>query len=1147
MKKLFLLLGLVLLLLSSFAIAQIPQPDFWADLKSDYDDKTGNYSTSSSNPPSCSGSSCAFDGINEYVNTTLKSTTELTFGCWVNSADWHSSGTNFKFAFGSSTTTPGTNAFGIYSWVSNPADLVGQIRTGGVPTSYTAIDTTPAVDEWHLYVLRYNKTGSQVCLFYDTDKTCTATASDNLAMDSTIDIGGLTDGNFYFNGSLTNCFAYFDSSNIGDDALEEIYNAGETSTYFDLFLRESNLNLLNQYNDNFINNFTAEISSYQDFNSSPEGLVLNLHLDQNSATQEDSSGNGNDGTVSGATVTSDGRFGRAYDFDGVDDYINLDTCDNNNFCLQNISISCWFKTSDLGTTKEQSLCANIGSRFYLGINVDETGTSCSTDDVCGIYYNGTDFRDVDAGIILSEDVWYNVVYTRDQNTNLVSLYIDGDLKDTSTMIGDIEYLTSRDVRIGNNNFNTNNFNGTIDEVRVYNRSLSQDEISALYRMQSNYIQFKYNESTINNTIVLPFNKTLNISVFNISQNTYFNRSINNFLSNTSINLSSYQSKVQFVAKEIISNSSISSFNLTIGSFTNTTTTGTLDTYLDANTYSLEGESTGYNYLVPKNYTAVAFTSSSDTVYFANILFNITAYDVNDSTQINSFWTEIYQGNTLVLNQSTTNGNNEIYLPSGTYNISVKAEDYLYNYTFEKSASENLVLNLSSVFNRLEFLNENSELPIEGATITITYPDTNTEVLTTNSSGRVLFRSDTYGEQVGNYTITFEYPAGFISPVTFTRQINRSTPPLNEIFEMSVTNINVNIYDRETGELLNKTVEINILNLINDTTDNGTIMFQNTSIAIGEYVIQAISDGYATEQLTFDYTGQENVTINFYLLNLTGSNTGTLFANVIDEFYRIIQDARIELMQYDESTKSFIKVSECQSNTNGECAFFIELNVKTYYLKASKTIDGSFFSTESNQEIIKTDEETRQLFLRLTSVFEQLTVDNLVATINETFLNNISTIYLSFSTVDNSAVEVCVEYFRVFPNYRTSVYKQCVESSSSYSSTPVLLNRTFDYEALVYINNPYNVLARYSYPSELSFESLLQLNGYGKYMVLFLWALLLSFAMYAKNINIFCFGGIILSWIEYFFLFNFIMVEASVFKTIILFMVYYIARRKEELG
>ena len=56
----------------------------------------------------------------------------------------------------------------------------------------------------------------------------------------------------------------------------------------------------------------------------PANLVLGLGLDEGSGTRlSDRSGSGNTGTISGATWTTQGKFGSALSFDGVNDWVTV--------------------------------------------------------------------------------------------------------------------------------------------------------------------------------------------------------------------------------------------------------------------------------------------------------------------------------------------------------------------------------------------------------------------------------------------------------------------------------------------------------------------------------------------------------------------------------------------------------------------------------------------------------------------------------------------------------------------------------------------------------------------------------------------------------------------------------------------------------
>jgi len=82
---------------------------------------------------------------------------------------------------------------------------------------------------------------------------------------------------------------------------------------------------------------------------SDDGLVAEWHFDEGyGSVLKDSSGNGNDGTIYGATWV-DGKFGKALSFDGVDDYVD---CGNDrifDFGTNTFTIETWVKTIDKTT------------------------------------------------------------------------------------------------------------------------------------------------------------------------------------------------------------------------------------------------------------------------------------------------------------------------------------------------------------------------------------------------------------------------------------------------------------------------------------------------------------------------------------------------------------------------------------------------------------------------------------------------------------------------------------------------------------------------------------------------------------------------------------------------------------------------------
>jgi hypothetical protein len=190
----------------------------------------------------------------------------------------------------------------------------------------------------------------------------------------------------------------------------------------------------------------------------------------------DESGNGNNGAVYGATLTTD-RFGNAnsaYSFDG-NDYIVI--ADSDSLDVDNaISIVAWAKTSSNSYDQmilEKGRWDNWGNGEY-GLLINEWPTYAGKGRF-QIYEAAPSC--VDSLYPINDGEWHFIVGTWDGNR--LSIYVDGQLSNnvnsTGILTKDDEYLTIGS-RYGYEDF----FQGKIDDIRIYNRALSVAEIQELY-------------------------------------------------------------------------------------------------------------------------------------------------------------------------------------------------------------------------------------------------------------------------------------------------------------------------------------------------------------------------------------------------------------------------------------------------------------------------------------------------------------------------------------------------------------------------------------------------------------------------------------------------------------------------------------------
>ncbi|HQT44459.1 MAG TPA: LamG domain-containing protein, partial [Candidatus Micrarchaeota archaeon] len=244
-------------------------------------------------------------------------------------------------------------------------------------------------------------------------------------------------------------------------------------------------------------------TSFTPYDSS---LVAMYNLDNNSALGEtpaataDVSAYGNNGSVNGASWTSSGAYGGALSFNGVNNYVDLGAGTSlKNFTSQ-ITVAAWVKEYFKSTSREAPIVSRWGnSPSYILYLIDAVVSGTQKNQFAfDVWVNGSGYAatfDTGTG---NRGSWHYVVGTYDGS--IVSIYLDGQLKNTTAAGGNIG-LSGDDTVLGNYggpyvSDNATAFNGSIDEVRIYNRSLSASEVNSLYlsnlkKLNSSAWEFDY--------------------------------------------------------------------------------------------------------------------------------------------------------------------------------------------------------------------------------------------------------------------------------------------------------------------------------------------------------------------------------------------------------------------------------------------------------------------------------------------------------------------------------------------------------------------------------------------------------------------------------------------------------------------------------
>src|ERR1039457_4021414 len=202
-----------------------------------------------------------------------------------------------------------------------------------------------------------------------------------------------------------------------------------------------------------------------------DGLVAYYPFNGNA---NDASGNGNNGIVYGATVDSD-RFGNpnaSYRFSGSGEWIRANI--GPSYFASDFAISAWVNFSDFNNEYPMIIS---GDTYF--VHCHGLGPVYGNNYQHIVYYGGS------VGGIYSSNAfvvnrWYHICITRqgaDTKMNVNGIVVGEDIHTP------VASATGSYLQIGNDfNFGSSDFHGEIDDLRIYNRALSDSEVQQLYSL-----------------------------------------------------------------------------------------------------------------------------------------------------------------------------------------------------------------------------------------------------------------------------------------------------------------------------------------------------------------------------------------------------------------------------------------------------------------------------------------------------------------------------------------------------------------------------------------------------------------------------------------------------------------------------------------
>ncbi|MFZ2658438.1 MAG: LamG-like jellyroll fold domain-containing protein [Victivallales bacterium] len=331
--------------------------------------------------------------------------------------------------------------------------------------------------------LTYRITGGQVVLNYQKNLPHTATLAMNFFPEGAGSIGPVTGANTtYFTKSTP--YATTTSAGTPSKLNKNITATPIAGYHFVNWTGSPNVTFGNAFSSSssvtlscpelngggYEVNDDATIIAHFGQDDLTNGLVAYYPFNRGNASDE--SGNGNNGTVYGATLAPN-RFGAAnsaYYFNGISDYIGCGT--NASLDLTAFSISYWVNYSSL---------PGIGSNSYI---LSKGGNYASYMDQVPYVYFSEGGNALSTNSKLSSGKWYNIVATYDQN--FFKVYVNGKWE-ANGGLNPVPAGSTDPLFLGASSLGgivSDYFNGTLDDVRIYNRALAPSEVTELYNSTS---------------------------------------------------------------------------------------------------------------------------------------------------------------------------------------------------------------------------------------------------------------------------------------------------------------------------------------------------------------------------------------------------------------------------------------------------------------------------------------------------------------------------------------------------------------------------------------------------------------------------------------------------------------------------------------
>jgi len=256
------------------------------------------------------------------------------------------------------------------------------------------------------------------------------------------------------------------------------------------------------------------IIASSNFAQPTNGLVAYYPFNGNA---DDESGNGNDGTIIGNPQFVNDRFGNSYSalsFDGIDDAVEVSNSPS--FPNEDISFCYWINRNGNSEFDGEvyihkffsfkSFIEDTSKKFHSGFSIDIFGYEAT------IMFDSGNFRIVN----INEWIFHAFTYDYSNDIHTLNVYVNDSLVNSTngSFTGSFLTTSTHKMYLGRDHYNSDFIAGYFDDIRIYDRALSEQEIYTIYNAITSVNEITHHlpsRFSLNQNYPNPFNPSTTIN------------------------------------------------------------------------------------------------------------------------------------------------------------------------------------------------------------------------------------------------------------------------------------------------------------------------------------------------------------------------------------------------------------------------------------------------------------------------------------------------------------------------------------------------------------------------------------------------------------------------------------------------------------